>query len=291
MGKKLMSVDWFFFALVVIAIWMAFVICQGVWIALARGEEVISGSFTITDYASNKYAMDDDKMRQLDEKFPQIENSRPSQEGYILKILVYGSADITGPSAENDPLSENRAKPVAAILRHRLPPGTEVEVVPRGDTENERQVRVEWKYVPMPVKPATAPTVIEKTVVEKPKSINLVLWIAALVIVVAIAIISFRTASRRLEKKTIAASKDSEVSVIEYFPYSMDGWKYSVRVKRKGKIYTLPFSMLDGSGLQTKEDRDGVKKTIHWYFRNWKKGKPPFAEEVNELIKKGVIKN
>ena len=250
------------------------------------------GEFTITGYEPKKFAVTDDIKRQVDEEIlASIERDPDNKPGTVLKVLVIGSADVTGISAENDPLSDNRAKPVAAILRHQLPLGTIIDVVPRGDTENERQVRVEWNFVSIP-KPEPAPAPVIVTVVPPSgKSENLILLSAAFAILIVVAIIFFRTATRRSEKKTVAPVKDSEVPVIEYFPYSMDGVNYSVRVERKGKIYILPFRMFsDAAMFQTKDNKDDVPKTIRWYFKNWKKGKNPFAKEVNELIKKGVIK-
>jgi len=245
----------------------------------AHGAETnaVTGSFVVTGYEPKKYAVDDDKMRQIDLGIGIIEKDLAKVSGGVLKVLVYGSADITGASAGNDPLSDNRAKPVAAILRHRLPQGALVEVVPRGDSENARQVRVEWKYISIPV----ASTPVAPVSVSEKKKFDNFGWLIATTCaaIVGIGVLLF------LFKGRVLSELSPDKSVTRWLEVAVDGRKFSVKIEYDhGKIVS-PFKTRSGYKI-TKSEND-LKRMIDSLKGCLRKNE--FASQREILIRLGVI--
>lgn len=73
-------------------------------------------------------------------------SSRIKAEAGRLLIKVIGSADSSGVSSINDRLSKDRAEAVAAELVSFFPEAR-ITIVPKGDQDNLRQVKVEYQIV------------------------------------------------------------------------------------------------------------------------------------------------
>jgi len=251
----------------------------------AHGEEskVISGSFVIGGYEPKKFAVDLTKRELTDACFQGIKADSPKMGEYNLKVLVIGSADTTGVSAENDPLSKNRAEPVAALLRYYLPQGTQVEVVPRGDSENARQVRVEWKYVPAPLKPATAPIVVEKTtVVEKeiksPPYVAFGLFFAAIIFILLVSGIKIGK-----RKKVVKLETAEPTTQTQWFDEWLEVGGHRVKIEVKGKFRRSPFYNKGGTQI-IRDSKKGIVDSLKGCLKGTE-----FESQKQELIKKGVI--
>lgn len=247
----------------------------------AHGEEskVISGSFVIGGYEPKKFAVDLIKRELIDACFQDIKADSPKIGEYNLKVLVIGSADTTGVSAENDPLSKNRAEPVAALLRYYLPQGTQVEVVPRGDSENARQVRVEWKYVPIPVKPDPVVSVPETKASAK-EFFSVWMWaggIIAIIVAVGLCVFLFRK----------GMTKESQIGPgIQWLDLEVMGEKYSVKVEFQDKIglWYSPFTSKAGGHIW-RDSKRGIIESLKGCLK-----KEEFSQQKIDLIGKRIIK-
>ena len=247
-----------------------------VWIT----EVLADGSFVIKGYEPKKFSIDLDKQKQVREGVQLIEKDAAKKTGYILKALVFGSADVTGISAENDPLSKDRAEPIAALLRHHFPPGTLIEVVPQGDTENKRQVRVEWKYVSLGVEPAAVKSAPEtKASAKEVFSVwMLAIGIAIIGVVVALFMFWFRG---KVAKGLQSGERCMNVNV--------DGELYSVNVFYDFERGVIVSPYKTKTGLEIIESI-GTPKRMESSLRRCLK-REEFAEQTRELLRSKRIKS
>ncbi len=242
--------------------------------------EAITGSFVVSGYESKKYAVDDDKLWQINTGIASMAQDVTKTQGMILKVLVIGSADITGPSAENDPLSKGRAEPVAAILGHRLPEGTVVRVVPRGDADNARQVRVEWKYVSILV----TPTPVAPVVPSKPKKEEKFDNFGWLVATICAAIVGIGVLLHLFKGRVQSEFPPLDKSGTKWLDVVANGEKYSVEVEFKDGKFISPFRSRSGARII----RDELKGIVDSLKGCLTKGE--FSREKEGLIRQGIIK-
>lgn len=245
--------------------------------SFADGELIISG------YEPKKFAVDNNIERQINETILAIEKDPSMKSDSVLKVLVTGSADVTGISAENDPLSKNRAEPVAAKLSHRLPLGTVINIVPRGDTENKRQVRVEWNFVPIPkTEPAVvpAPAPITPSPAERTGLTLSILTVFAVMLIVIYVVLALR------KKKALKYPESFRESKNRWVEAEVDGKKYSVPIEVRDGKFISPFKTLeDPTKSLFRSDYQGIKKAVKGCMTDAR-----YATQKEELIKRGVIK-
>jgi len=105
---------------------------------VAADERLISG------YGTGEFAVKGEIERQVKILVAEIKAAQPDSTDLV--ITVIGSADNRGISAQNDQLSKNRAEAVEGVLASEFPKA-KINVVPKGDGENSRQVVVEYKFV------------------------------------------------------------------------------------------------------------------------------------------------
>jgi len=105
---------------------------------VAADERLISG------YGTGEFAVKGEIEKQVKILVAEIKAAQPDSTDLV--ITVIGSADNRGISAQNDQLSKNRAEAVEGVLASEFPKA-KINVVPKGDGENSRQVVVEYKFV------------------------------------------------------------------------------------------------------------------------------------------------
>ncbi|MDD5031635.1 MAG: OmpA family protein [Patescibacteria group bacterium] len=105
---------------------------------IAADERLISG------YGTDEFAVKGEIEVQVKILVAEIKDAQPGSTNLVITII--GSADNRGISAQNDQLSKNRAEAVEGVLASEFP-GAKINVVPKGDGENSRQVVVEYKFI------------------------------------------------------------------------------------------------------------------------------------------------
>lgn len=247
---------------------------------VARG-----GEFVITGYPVDEFAVKGEVERQLNKLVTEIQAKQLTD--HELQIKVVGSADSTGVSAANDRLARDRAEQVAAVLAANFQKAR-IHVWSRGDAENLRQVRVEWKYVPIP-KPEPAPTPV--VVIPPPESsVKLLSSIKLLGGLIALAVVLFLVfvfiARKAIKKPTVAVAVAEPKSITKWVEGEADGRKYSVPIEvRDGKFFS-PFKTLeDPTKILFRSDWQGIKKAVRGCMDDSR-----YAGQKMELIKKGGIK-
>lgn len=106
--------------------------------AVAEKREVV-----ITGYETGEFAVKGTIFKQVEKLVGEIKLVQP--DSTILSLTVIGSADSRGISSQNDRLSKDRAEGVAAMLASNFPEA-KINIVPKGDEENSRQVVVKYEF-------------------------------------------------------------------------------------------------------------------------------------------------
>lgn len=253
-----------------------------VFAAVAASEEV-KGSKAIGEYPIGEFAVKGEVERQLNLLVKEIKESLEKGDGQ-LQITVVGSADTTGSSVSNDRLAWERAEQVAAVLSANFP---EAKVVAwsKGDAENVRQVRVEYRFISTPLTPAPAPPAsVVPVPVEKPVIRSETIYIA-LGIFVAAGIISFILVflvRGKLEKAT--KTKPQPATGTQWIDIEVKGEKYSTRVEVKDSLWYSPFTSRSGTPIY-RDSKRGIIESLKGCLK-----KDEFSEQRIGLIRKGAIK-
>lgn len=108
-------------------------------------EETPYAEIVVSGFGIDQFAVRGLILEQINEVVvPRIKKARPDST-WTVYIVVIGSADSVGTSAENDRLSKDRAEAVAAELELNF--GVKPIVTPHGDEANKRQIIVKYKFV------------------------------------------------------------------------------------------------------------------------------------------------
>jgi len=258
----------FIFWLILLAMAIATIV-----LILAVWQSSADGSFAISGYAPKQFTLDDDKISQILAGMELIEGDL-FKGGKALKVLVIGSADQTGQSIDNGSLSKNRAEPVAALLRDLLFIEAIIGVVPKGDTENARVVRVEWKYVPV----AQTSNIASKDESNSRKTLG---WMALgiLFLAFALAIRMLVGANRRFKA---IKSKSAEEKVITI---KVSGKDCSTKIKFKDGFWKLPFKNVEGCHpVEQRKEIELARKAFKTFM-----AEVGYAAQREEAIKTGKV--
>lgn len=241
----------------------------------AHGEETkaVSGNFIVSGYGTGEFAIKGDPEKTLNEGIAEVSTRMKSISRDIqLQFVVVGSADIVGSSVGNDELAAKRAKQVEAVLSANFP-DAKIAFWSKGDAENIKQVRVEYKIiptpvpVPAPVPVAPAPVVVEKIVERETKSPPYFVFALFVVAIIFLFVVS-RTKTNKNKRATETTLE-------------VDGYK--VKVGMNGKFYHSPFTSRSG-GQITRDSKKGIIDSLKGCLRG-----EEFEEQKQNLIKKGVI--
>lgn len=241
-----------------IALLVLLIVLAATNVAMAK-DEVIE-SFVIAGYAPGEFAVKGQIERQLNELVKEIKG-KLEKEGGRLQVAVVGSADTTGTSVSNDRLAKDRAEQVAAVLSANFP---EAKVIAwsKGDAENVRQVRVEYRIAPVP-----APAIIEK-----PITVGIIAVLAAILIL---------SLARRRQKPKKAVE---EIPCFKWIDLVVDGEKYSVRIDFKDGKFLSPFTSKSGAQIY-RDSKKGMIESLKGCLR-----KEEFRPQKEDLVRKGLIK-
>lgn len=247
---------------------------------LAHGAEsepkVITGSFIVSGYGSGEFAIKGEPEETLNQGVSSVKaRIKLFSDQMQLQFVVIGSADTTGNSIGNDELAGKRSEQVKAVLSANFP-DAKVVSWSKGDADNVRQVRVEYKIIPTPAPvPAPVPVVPAPVITEKPDERKEVVLIIIFVLAASAIVILF-TSSLPYLLNLCRKTKSSSTLWLE-----VNGYK--VKVGAKGKFYQSPFISRSG-GQITRDTKKGMIDSLKGCLKGTE-----FEEQKQELIKKGVI--
>jgi len=242
----------------------------------AHGEEtkVITGSFIVSGYRSGEFAIKDEPEEMLNKGISSVKDRTKLFSCQLqLQFVCIGSADVTGAAVPNDELAAKRAKQVEAVLAANF---SDAKVVSwsRGDAENIRRVRVDYKIILI-----LSPTPVEKSVSAEGGK---VFWAAgALAIGAVITLIFILLSLMKWHLKWRRKVRNLTEPEIEQL--IAIGEKYSVKVEVKNGVWYSPFTSKSGTQIS----RDSRKKIIESLKGCLKKEE--FSQQKIDLIRKGII--
>ncbi len=237
--------------------------------------KVITGSFIVSGYGDGEFAIKGEPEKKLNEGIAKVKNqmgSLPSLPGDLhlqLQFVAVGSADTTGSG--NDDLAGKRSDQVKAVLSANFP---EAKVISwsRGDADNIKQVRVDYRITSKPVLAQAAPI----SPPEKPAKFNDLGWLVAIGAFIVVIIGGFLVMTKIQENREARRSE-------QWLSVTVDGETYYVKVRFANGNYISPFI----SKSRMKISRDSKKEIINSLRGCLKKNE--FAEQKMNLIKDSVI--
>jgi hypothetical protein len=232
--------------------------------------EETKGSKAIGEYPIGEFAVKGQVEQQLNQLVAEIKGKMA--DGDRLQITVVGSADSTGVSAANDRLARDRAEQVAAVFSANFP---EAKIIAwsKGDAENVRQVRVEYKIISTPI-PAPVPEPA------KPKEKDWTLfWFALLIMIISTFVLFCFSYKTRTKKSRV---KKAETG-IQWINLEVKGEKYSIRVEVEKGEWCSPFFSRSGT-LILRNSKKGIIDSLKGCLK-----KPEFRFQKDELIRRGII--
>jgi len=248
--------------------------------------KVITGSFIVSGYPDGQFAIKGEPEKKLNEEVAKVKAQIKSLLGELqLQFIVVGSADTTGTG--NDDLAGKRADQVKAVLSANFP---EAKIVSwsRGDADNVKQVRVDYKITSKPAIAQAAPVSAPEKPAKKFDSFDWLLTIGAFIVVIIgglLAIVKVR-ANREARIKSETKKSGSEAK-----------WLDLVMANKKRFSVIVTYDYEHGEIISPYKSRTGLKikapivvpKKIKDSLKGCLK-KEEFASQTEELIRKGVIK-
>ncbi len=242
----------------------------------AHGEklETFAGSFIISGYGRGEFAIKGEPEKTLNEGIADVKALPKFAGDSQMHFICVGSADVIGSSVGNDELAAKRAKQVEAVLSANF---SDAKIVAwsKGDADNIRQVRVEYKIIPVPtVATPQAPAVVEKVVekVIESKSSRIEFYLLLGICVMGFILIFWIIGRRKGQNKKV----ESETQWLE-----VNGCK--VKVKVKGRFYYSPFTSRSGQQI-CRDNKKGIIDSLKGCLKGME-----FEEQKQVLIKKEVI--
>ncbi|TSC75679.1 MAG: hypothetical protein G01um101430_173 [Parcubacteria group bacterium Gr01-1014_30] len=251
---------------------LAIVVLVLVSVATAVAAQEITGEFVVTGYLPGEFAVRGEVERQLNQLVAEI---KKRLENGQLQISVIGSADVTGSSPINDRLAQDRAGQVAAVLTANFP---EARIVAwsRGDAENIRQVRVEYRIIP-PQEEAEGVSVAKEPSAS-PKAIMLVGAVVLLAVVLAI-LLSRNMLYMLLRGRVTAQPAQGP----RWVDVEVGGVSYSVKIAVFDGVFVSPFRTRNGFTISRK-NFSGIKSSLAGCLEG-----EEFASQKRDLIAEGKI--
>jgi len=233
---------------------------------LAIANVAKGGEFVVTGYNDGEFTLNNSREMQVLEEIEKIKkDARFQDQNFIPNILVEGLASLKGNHIDNEGLSEKRANVIVALISNKLP-HAKINRLPKGDSENTKEVHVKWDFV-QTAKPA------------KSGMDTAAIIITVLISTAVIAVVVLRRA--KSNDKEVTKDQTQTKSVIA----KVDGKTYSISARVDGRFYILPF-MGDNGELVKRDSPEKVKKAFVWIMRNKGEG---FTAQRNELLSRGVI--
>lgn len=270
----------------------------GLVLPIVRAEEetVVEEQFVISGYSPREYAIKGQQEEELIKLIEKIDSFLRKYLDAKLFIVLKGSADIKGLAADNDELSDKRARVVASYLTARYS-DAKISAWPAGDTDNERQVSGIFRLV------RTIPMSARET--EKPKESRLtnegmlILKVGGIALLAILTIGAFKV--RRKNQKQVVLKRSPVLEPVEsdaiqsatgetskeiWVTFSTpDDGSWEARVKKEIKqegiaTYISPFKHLAGKQVNFFEfSKSEISSSI---ARCWKNSK--FSEQKQLLI-------
>lgn len=236
--------------------------------------QVFRGSKIITGYELGSFAVKGKIESQVMELIKEIRGKM--QEGYQLEIVVIGSADKTGSSPRNDQIAKDRAEQIAAVLKANFPePEAKITAWSKGDAENSRQVKVEYKIIPTSVGIRSTKELLKKTGFP-------FFWLLGAILLglfIIGLIISLKTPGTRTKIEA-----PEQASGFQWVEIRVDNENFLVQVEYKDGKFYLPFKTAQGFQI-IRSDRRGVVDSLKGCLK-----KQEFSSQKEELIRKDIIK-
>jgi hypothetical protein len=237
-----------------------------------------TGSFTVTGYPDNGFAVKDGIEKQLTSGIvTPIETSTRESNAEIL-ISVVGFTSKTGSAATNDPLALTRAEGVKNFLLNKFPKAT-ITALSKGDEANSRIVTVSWK-ITSPAKP------------QAPDEKYQPYWVIAGVLIGGVIIFIVLTVSIRRntpKSNVIPEASAPKEPKIETVRYEMDYYVYLVRIEQREDGYYLPFKKIvggkvDPTRFEFRPELRDAKNAVKSCLKN-----PLHKPAIEKLIANGII--
>jgi hypothetical protein len=237
--------------------------------------EETKGSKAIGEYPIGEFAVKGQVEQQLNQLVAEIKGKMA--DGDRLQITVVGSADSTGVSAANDRLARDRAEQVAAVFSANFP---EAKIIAwsKGDAENVRQVRVEYKIISTPI-PAPVP---EPAKPKKPSD-GLEDYVVGAFILLAIFILLFSIFWGKRAKKSRVKKAETGIQWIN-LEVNGEKYSYSIGIVVKNGVWCSPFTSRSGSQI-CRDSKRGIIESLKGCLK-----KDEFRLQKFELIRQGIIR-
>lgn len=231
------------------------------------------GLKTIGNYPVGEFAIKGLVEHQLNLLVKEIKESLEKGGGQ-LQITVIGSADTTGSSVSNDQLAKDRAEQVAAVLSANFP-NAKIVSWSKGDAENIRQVRVEYKIIPVPV--TALPEISAPTAPTEIRTVWLILSVAFILLSAIFFFMRWIIRPKRVAGKVA-------VSEMQWIHLEVNDEKYSVQVELQGRMWYSPFT--SRSGVQIcRDSKRGIIESLKGCLK-----KDEFKSQRDGFIRSGKIR-
>lgn len=240
-----------------------------------------NGSFTVTGYPENGFAIKDSIEQQLASgAVAPIEAAVREANAEIL-ISVVGFTSKTGSAAMNDPLALARAEGVKNFLLNKFPKAT-ITAISKGDEANSRIVVVSWK-ITSPAKPHY----------EKQRQgygasdVIIITGVGVIVISVVVSHKKHATPKILAVAPEAPALKGPKIEVL--VRYKMGDNVHCVRIKQEETGYSLPFhkivdGKIDPTEFESRKTLREAKNTVKTCLKN-----PLHQPTIEKLIANGII--